>query len=628
MSNTPRFRYDSLPSQRPQLGEQLVAKALLAREDLERALTQQQRSGGKLGEILVGQGTLTAYRLHRELAEHLLLPFVDVERDPCDAALLDATERQRYLQLNVIPWRRTADGRVMLAATDPENPAIHAWATQRYGQGGYQMSVTAPYDIFWTVQRYFTTQDDDDARNALYEYAPKQSAKTIFSSRSSRAAMVLLVAGVIATVSTHTGLLAFLIGINLFFAATLLCKLLFTLSGAHADKHRAPLPPLTIADGQRLPIYTLLVPCYKEKAQTIIHLLAAIRALDYPKDRLDVKLVVEADDNGTINNIKRLSPESYFEIIRVPYSLPRTKPKACNYALRFARGQFVTIYDAEDKPEPQQLRKVLQAFANAPKDVVCVQAKLNYYNRQENLLTKLFALEYASWFHFMLPGLERMELPIPLGGTSNHFRTGVLRSMLAWDPYNVTEDADLGVRIAQAGFRTQVIDSTTWEEAPIHLRQWLTQRSRWIKGYMLTYLVHMRQPLHLLKSLGFKGALGFAFFVGAPPLVFFTLPFTVLLSGVAVMQDIALPRWLEVLAAANLFGGLLVHWWMGALAVKRTGWRNLYPITVLFPLYWVLHCVASFRAFWQMVHAPHQWDKTEHGLSATIHHTAQRNVVR
>src|SRR5262249_27281022 len=247
---------------------------------------------------------------------------------------------------------------------------------------------------------------------------------------------------------------------------------------------------------EELPVYTVLVPMYRE-ARMLPMLAQALRNLDYPLGKLDIKLVLEADDHETIEVARTLGLEGVFDVIRVPPSLPKTKPKACNYALRFARGEYLVIYDAEDRPEPDQLRKVVATFARSSENTACLQCRLNYYNANENWLTRMFTLDYSLWFDQVLPGLERLNVPIPLGGTSNHFKIKVLRDLCAWDPFNVTEDADLGIRLTQKGYRVGIVDSTTFEEAAHQTGNWIRQRSRWIKGYMQTFLVHMRKPLHL-----------------------------------------------------------------------------------------------------------------------------------
>ena len=241
------------------------------------------------------------------------------------------------------------------------------------------------------------------------------------------------------------------------------------------------------------PVYTVLCPLYQEWA-VIPQFIAAMSSLDYPKDRLEVMLLLEADDQLTRDQIAATPLADYFEIVVVPTSQPRTKPKACNYGLAKAKGEYCVIFDAEDIPEPDQLKKAVLGLEAAGNDLVCLQAKLNYYNTNQNILTRLFTLEYSLWFDLILTGLQYIEAPIPLGGTSNHFRTRQLRELQGWDPFNVTEDADLGMRIAKLGYRTAVLNSTTMEEANSNLGNWLKQRSRWIKGYVQTYLVHMRRP--------------------------------------------------------------------------------------------------------------------------------------
>jgi len=249
-----------------------------------------------------------------------------------------------------------------------------------------------------------------------------------------------------------------------------------------------------------LPVFTVLVPMYKEPevAQKIAR---KVTQLDYPVDKLDVKLLLEEDDAPTrakINEVLASLPPCVEVIVApvVPKGQPRTKPRACNWGLEKARGKYLVIYDVEDEPDRDQLKKAIVAFrrldAQGKAQVACLQAKLNYFNAHQNSLTKFFTLEYTSWFDLFLPGLHAVRTPIPLGGTSNHFRTEVLRQMDGWDPFNVTEDCDLGIRLARHGYETEVLDSTTWEEANCRLGNWIRQRSRWIKGYFQTHLAHTR----------------------------------------------------------------------------------------------------------------------------------------
>ena len=225
-----------------------------------------------------------------------------------------------------------------------------------------------------------------------------------------------------------------------------------------------------------LPVYTVLVPAYREPS-VIAALIGRLSKLEYPPSKLDIRLLLEQDDSETIAAAEAARPGPQFTIVRVPPVGPKTKPKACNYGLEGARGEIVTIYDAEDRPEPLQLRRVVAAFLRLDPSVACLQAKLSYYNARQNLLTSWFAIEYAMWFSFLLPGLVAQRGPLPLGGTSNHFRGKILRAVGGWDPYNVTEDADLGIRLARRGYQTRVLDSATYEEANSDVINWVKQRS-------------------------------------------------------------------------------------------------------------------------------------------------------
>jgi hypothetical protein len=251
-------------------------------------------------------------------------------------------------------------------------------------------------------------------------------------------------------------------------------------------------------DDANWPPYTILCPLYRE-AGVVPQFVEAIQKLDYPIEKLQVFFLTEVDDIETRNAIRSLSLPSHFKIIIVPDGKPRTKPRACNFGLMQAEGDYVVIYDAEDIPDPLQLKKAVLTFANHGPNLACVQAKLNFYNPHQNILTRMFTLEYALWFDLILPGLQGMRFPLPLGGTSNHFRTTTLRALGGWDAFNVTEDCDLGLRLAHYKFVTQVLDSTTFEEANSQMKNWLRQRSRWIKGYMQTYLINMRNPLQYLR---------------------------------------------------------------------------------------------------------------------------------
>lgn len=366
-----------------------------------------------------------------------------------------------------------------------------------------------------------------------------------------------------------------------------------------------------------LPRYSVLVPLFREAA-VLPHLIGALDALDYPRDRLEIILVLEADDEGTCAVAAQLAP-AHFRRLLVPAGGPRTKPKALNYALPSATGSFLVVYDGEDRPAPDQLRVVLAGFAAAP-EFACLQARLSFWNRTENWLTRVFALEYALWFDLMLPGLHRLGAPFPLGGTSNHFRTQVLREVGGWDPFNVTEDADLGLRLFRLGYQVGLAPSTTYEEAPWQLGNWLRQRSRWMKGYAQTLLVHGRDLGEMWRRAGSAGCLQALLFVGGTIGLNLVNPLLLLLGLcdrllALISQTTLLPGPLiAAVACGNLAVGLSLVV-MTALAGRRRGWTRVATDALSVPVYWLLMSLATYRALIDLVRRPFHWHKTEHGVT-------------
>jgi cellulose synthase/poly-beta-1,6-N-acetylglucosamine synthase-like glycosyltransferase len=369
---------------------------------------------------------------------------------------------------------------------------------------------------------------------------------------------------------------------------------------------------------EALPVYTVLVPAYREPA-VIAALIGRLADLEYPADKLDIRLLLEEDDAETIEAAEAAHPGPQFTIVRVPHSEPKTKPKACNVGLEGSRGKYVTIYDAEDRPEPLQLRRAVYGFQHLPDSVACLQAKLSYYNAEQNLLTAWFTIEYAMWFSFLLPGLVVQRGPLPLGGTSNHFRGEVLASVGGWDPYNVTEDADLGIRLARRGYQTGVLDSVTLEEANSDVINWIKQRSRWYKGYFQTWLVHIRQPLQTFHDLGWRGFIGFNLFVLGTPLLSLINPLFWILTAlwfvVHPLVIVALfPAWLYYLGLLVMVLGNFTLFYTWLVSARTVGSRKLVLAALLVPFYWALMSLAVTKAAVQLISAPSFWEKTVHGL--------------
>lgn len=376
---------------------------------------------------------------------------------------------------------------------------------------------------------------------------------------------------------------------------------------------------LAIRDAD-LPVYTVLVAAYRE-AEVIGRTITAIDALVYPRHRLEVLLLIEEDDAATIAAAEKARPPEYMQIVRIPAASPRTKPKACNYGLGFANGEFVTIYDAEDRPEPLQLLRAVAAFRRLHWSVACLQAKLSYHNPDQNLITQLFTAEYLTWFSVLLPALAERGGPVPLGGTSMHIRRNVLEAVGAWDPYNVTEDADLGVRLQRMGYRTAVLDSTTLEEANSDFVNWVKQRSRWYKGYLQTWLVHMRHPLELHRQMGREAFIAFTLTVGATPIVAFLNPifWTLTLLWFGTKASFIQPIFPASVYYAGMFcmvfGNFAVVY-LHLIAIRVTGRPELIGAVLALPLYWVMMSIAAIKAFIQVLVAPYFWEKTTHGLDS------------
>jgi cellulose synthase/poly-beta-1,6-N-acetylglucosamine synthase-like glycosyltransferase len=420
--------------------------------------------------------------------------------------------------------------------------------------------------------------------------------------------------------------------------ATVILSLIYRPEVRVADRVAAALPE------EKLPVYTVLLPMYREGkvAEKLLH---AIEHLDYPREKLDVKVLLEEDDLETVQACTGMDLPDCCELVVVPNSFPKTKPKACNHGLAAARGKYLVIYDAEDVPERDQLRKAVAAFERVPPHVACLQVKLNYYNPVENLLTRWFTMEYTTWFEFFLPGLHALGAPIPLGGTSNHFRTRVLRDLGGWDPFNVTEDCDLGIRLHRQNYRTQVLDSTTWEEANENLGNWIRQRSRWVKGYFQTHLVHSRSTLRTIWELGPRGYLSFLLSVGglSATLILNPVFWVVLLLygalwagklagwGWQPWQLIYTDRvsdidpsyttwsqlsWVFAAVAAVLFLANFLFVFINVLACFRRRLPRLLPAALVSPLYWALISLAAWKGFLQLLTRPFYWEKTQHGLTA------------
>jgi cellulose synthase/poly-beta-1,6-N-acetylglucosamine synthase-like glycosyltransferase len=448
-----------------------------------------------------------------------------------------------------------------------------------------------------------------ESRQRLSRRWPKASA-SLDLSKPLRIAFVAALAGIIAFTAlmplfARPLLLPFLLVV---IVAPALLRLLATV-------HRPPEQTDPDLPAQDLPRYSILVPL-RDEAAMVPQLCQALAALDYPAEKLDIIFLVESRSPETVEAVEAHLGDARFELIVVPDGPPHTKPKALDYALPMVRGAFVVVFDAEDIPARDQLRKAAGRFAAHP-EFDCLQAELRIDNGAENWLTALFAGEYAGLFSLLLPYLAEHRLPLPLGGTSNHFRTATLRAVGGWDAFNVTEDADLGVRLARMRSRTGTLRVATGEEAPIRLGAWMRQRTRWIKGWMQTFLVHNRHPRAFLRDIGWRGFLFFQIYVGS--LIASSLIHTVFATTVAIQIALFGVGWLRLtdpwdvgylLVLAIGYGGAFG---IALVGLARQEQSELAVYQVLLPVYWLLHAVAAVRASIELLVRPYFWSKTRHG---------------
>ncbi|GAB2814579.1 glycosyltransferase [Alpinimonas psychrophila] len=624
------------------VGEILIDAGLITDQQLRDALRLQHLEGGLIGRHLILLGAVNRREMYDALAQQWNAPLIDLVAEPPEAGLLSVIGPERLIEAGWVPWKREGAGAI-IATTVPPTEQFRADAAELLGVRHISVRTTTDWDLNQAVEAACRTTLLFGASEALATTSSDESAKDGLR-RWQLVVPLTIVASIVVglVVDAPTTLIFLLSAANLIFVMNIGFKVLAGLRAPfnvrakekwndevaieRAQRGLPVLPQRTPDD--ELPVYTILVPAYKE-ANIINKLLANLGVLDYPKSKLEVLVLLEADDIETITAVRLIRPPEYVRLVIVPPGDPQTKPRACNYGLSFARGEFVVIYDAEDRPNSSQLRDTVAAFRrdeferdnvhSDQRELVCLQGALNYFNADYNVLTRMFAVEYAHWFDAMLPGLDRSHLPIPLGGTSNHFKTKVLRKLGAWDPYNVTEDADLGLRVSAHGYRVGMIEASTGEEACAEVPAWIRQRTRWIKGYIMTAAVNTRHPIRWFKVNGFFGALSLVALIIGTPLAFMLYPlvlgFTVITYIGVRFIGLDLPEWLLVTGMINmLFSNSLMIILSGLAAYKRYNWR-IAMFALLNPVYWILHSIAAWRAFWQIVFSPHHWEKTPHGLT-------------
>ena len=589
------------------LGIALLREGVIEPHQMVAALSVQSQRKGYLADILLARGLIEPTLLYDLIARHWSCGFADLAAAPAAPDLLMRFGVARCLSLGLIPWCQ-AGGATVIATAYPEDFARNLAALTAVF-GPVLLAVAPMSQIEAAV---LAACGPDLARRAEEKVASDQSCRGL---RFGDLHFPLL----LAMVPLIT--LAVLWPIALLIMATALAALLalantgLKLAAWRVAGAAKPEPPgFQLA---RLPKVSVMVALYKE-SRILPRMVQRLSLLEYPRDLLEVILVVEADDHGLRAALAKTELPGWMRVVVVPDGPIKTKPRALNYALDHCRGSLIGIYDAEDAPAPDQLRKMAHHFHRAGPEVACLQGVLDYYNPRSNWLARCFTIEYASWYRMFLPGIARLGLAVPLGGTTLFFRREALEKLGGWDAHNVTEDADLGMRLARHGYRTDLFDSVTMEEANCRALPWVKQRSRWIKGYMLTWATHMRDPSLLWHQLGPKRFAGLQLqLIGSvlqallAPLLWslWIVPFGLPHPFVTALSPSVFTAFYTTSLVVE---AITVSFSIAALARTSHRLSPLWVPTLMF--YYPLATFAAYKALWEILAKPFYWDKTSHGL--------------
>lgn len=630
----PAPRMAAAPAGRMRLGQHLIAAGAIGPADLLHGLELQRRIDTPLGEVLAAEGLVSSEDIVRALARQYGAQPVDLIRSPSDPRLSVKIPLALCLRFGAVPWLELGDR--LLVATG--RPGDFTQLCDALGERGetLMLVIADPQQVQAQIGRLYAT---DLAHQAVNRVPDAESCRNWGAGSGKHQ---YLPGGILMALTTLLVLYP-----SMFLALALIwagLTLLLT-SGLKAAALWASLtcprpsptrPSIKDLKGFRLPRVSVLVPLLREKeiAQALI---ARLSRLTYPKSLLEVVLVLEANDSLTRDTIARTPLPPWISVIEVPDTgTLKTKPRALNYALDFCRGSIIGVWDAEDAPEPDQIEQIVTRFHDAPDNVACLQGVLDFYNSRSNWIARCFAIEYATWWRMVLPGVARLGLVVPLGGTTLFFRRDILERLGAWDAHNVTEDADLGLRLARRGYVTELMPTATYEEANCRLWPWVRQRSRWLKGYLITWCVHMRRPRTLAKDLGLMRFIGvqaiflatFSQFALAPLLWSLWLSFFGLHHPVT---DWLTPPLMTAIFTLFILSELL-NLCTSAIAVSKRGHRHLLPWVITLPLYFTLGAIAALKALYELYRSPHYWDKTAHGsampLSKTRRKVRTKNLPR
>ncbi len=579
----------------------------VARQCLAKAFNAARINGTSFCDELACLDTVDESMVYEAIADYVGVTYAD-DLTPAQIFSPDTLTPAMSMELRQV-MAVGRDGRTRLyTAPAQERIALLQQHLRESPELAARMRICPPSSLRRILRERY--EKDHVARAHGMTPEPLSAAQVIDTPQAFAIAMAAyaLVAGLV-NWPGHT-LFVLHVALSLLFFGCVLIRLFAAAAGG-----RLRFPELKPAPSSELPVYTVLVPLYRER-EVVDQLVTVLGRLNWPRSKLDVKLVCEKDDAETIAAIRARSLPSCFELVLVPAGGPRTKPKALNYALQFARGALVAVFDAEDRPHPDQLREAWQAFRDGDERLACVQAPLIIGNFRSNLLTRMFAFEYAALFRGLLPWLAARGLVIPLGGTSNHFRRDRLEEAGGWDAYNVTEDADLGVRLARFGYRIGVISRGTIEDAPESYAVWRRQRTRWLKGWMQTWLVHARRPHSVQREMGWRRFLFNQVYtvgvVGSALLHPLMLAMLVVLLPMLALSPPAPGRlWLAVVDVSNIVLAYTSFYVLGLKTMEPTERRG-YTYLLAIPVYWVFISLSAWRALGQLMRRPHFWEKTPH----------------
>jgi len=598
------------------LGRVMVNAGIISQPDLVHALNLQRHIDAPLGEILVAEGLAHPDEVLQMLSRQHNVPVADLRFNTPDHELAHSLPSQLCLEHRCVPWMKMGNA-LLVATSHPEN--FNHLKTCLGDRGRHLLPVlihdryvrqhiSALYGAELVTRAANRVPISESCRT----YALNGTVGKIFG--LSFLSLVLMSLVIVPMWALTTGMvIAF---ITLMMTTTLKVSACIAQLKAHFRKQpieetagRSPFP---------LPKVSIMVPLLQEN-EIAGKLIQRLTKLTYPKSLLEVVLVLEADDTITRETIARTDMPSWMSVIEVPSGDDlKTKPRALNYALDFCRGSIIGVWDAEDAPEPEQIEKIVTRFQDAPPNVACLQGILDFYNTRANWISRCFTIEYATWWRVILPGVAKLGLVVPLGGTTLFFRRNILEDLCGWDAYNVTEDADLGIRLARHGYVTELIPTVTYEEANCRVWPWIKQRSRWLKGYLITWMVHMRTPRALLRDLGLMRFLGvqtlllatFAQFAMVP----FMWSFWIMLAGFDHATALTLGPAVTKTMAWMCLGAFIIDLGISMVAVSRPQHRHLMKYVLTLPFYFPMAAVSAYKALREMVFAPFYWDKTEHGV--------------